>query len=167
MHQPSDAIQSSAAPAPQQQQPEQQGGERATAAGGRDERATSSSQGNGPHPPGLLSAQEPQGDYGSEQEDSDEGDGGGGGGGGGGRYDCHAMLANAAVHGHEFGWHQDADPQTFPLSSAFTRQYGQYANRVRPAGATSQFPAAPCLWRRFMWQRNVCAVCRSPASPCL
>lgn len=45
-------------------------------------------------------------------------------------YDCHAMLANAAMHGDHFGWHQDADPQTFPLGSAWTSQWGLYANRV-------------------------------------
>ncbi|KAF5832743.1 hypothetical protein DUNSADRAFT_11262 [Dunaliella salina] len=43
-------------------------------------------------------------------------------------FDCSSMLANAATHGDKFGWHQDADPMTFP-PSLFTSTYGWYANR--------------------------------------
>jgi len=66
------------------------------------------------------------------------GGGGGGGGGGGvgggggassaGAYACPPFVANAAVAGHAFNWHVDADPSSLPDSSSWVRTHGDYQN---------------------------------------
>lgn len=82
------------------------------------------------HEARTLSRESESEDGTAEMEEEEGGEEAGGSGQKPMSFDCHPILANAAVQGDEFGWHQDADPQTFPLRSAWGRQYGQYTNRV-------------------------------------
>lgn len=42
--------------------------------------------------------------------------------------DCAPLLANAAVAGDSFSYHQDADPTAFPDASAWCQAFGDYFN---------------------------------------
>lgn len=81
--------------------------------------------------PGEKGEKQEAGEGGSEdKEDEEEEEGHGRPATANMSFDCSCMLANAAMRGDEFAWHQDADPLTFPLGSTFVRKYGQYSNRV-------------------------------------
>jgi hypothetical protein len=43
--------------------------------------------------------------------------------------DCSCFLANAAVAGDQFSWHVDADPQSFPVPTPWSEEFGLYCNR--------------------------------------
>jgi hypothetical protein len=43
-------------------------------------------------------------------------------------YSCPPFVANAAVTGHAFEWHVDADPSLLPALSRWVAQYGEYPN---------------------------------------
>jgi hypothetical protein len=43
-------------------------------------------------------------------------------------YECPAFVANAAVTGHAFEWHVDADPSLLPVSSRWVTELGEYQN---------------------------------------